>query len=146
MNFANVRYRQTVSNASLHRWPGAKLKFYLPVNLSAVAYLDYDNKQNLVPYVVEDPVISNPESIKVSAFALQGFNSGRSRIILEGIYFLPYASLDSTRKRKKLLPGGGEDFNGVGSQLKPQLFLHLVPGYVFFVFWIGQGVLDVLQV
>jgi hypothetical protein len=108
-----------------------------PVDFSAVPHLDYNHKQNLVPYLVEDAVVSNPDSIKVPALAFQGFDAGRAGIIFEGIYFLSYAFLDSTRKGKKLFPGGGKEFNGVGSHLKPQFFLHPIPGYVFFVFWIG---------
>ena len=46
-------------------------------------------------------------------------------------------SKNSIRKGKKLFPGRGKDFNCVGSQLKPQFFFHPVPGYVFFIFWIG---------
>jgi len=83
------------------------------VDFSAVPHLDYDHKQNLVPYLVEDAVGPNPDSIKFPPLAFQGFDSGGAGIIFEGIYFLPYAFPDSIRKGEKLFPGGGKDFNGV---------------------------------
>jgi hypothetical protein len=72
-----------------------------------VTYLDYDHKQNLFPYLVEDAVVSNPESIKASRFALQGFDAGRSRIIPQGIYFFPMRFWRAPgRKRSSFLAVG----------------------------------------
>ena len=102
-----------------------------------MSYLYHDNKQNFVPYLIEDAVVSNPEPVKVSTFTLQSLNSGGASVIFEGFYFMPYALLDRPRKGKQVPPGGGEDFKGVGPHLKPEFFLDPIPRNAFFVLWIG---------
>jgi hypothetical protein len=98
-----------------------------------MSYLYHDNKQKFIPYLIEDAVVSNAEPEKISAFALQGLNSGGASVIFEGVYFLPYALLDRPRKRKQFSPGSGEDFYGVGPHLKPKFFFDPIPRNAFFV-------------
>ena len=100
-------------------------------------YLNHDNKQKFVSYLIEDAVVSNAEPKKISAFALQGLNSGRAGVIFKGIYFLTYALLDRPRKGEQFSPRSGEDFDGVGSHLKPKFFFDPIPRNAFFVLRIG---------
>ena len=102
-----------------------------------MSYLYHDNKQKFVPYLIEDAVVPNAEPKKISTFALHGLTSGRASVIFEGVYFLTYALLDRPRKRKQFSPGSGEDFNGVGSHLKPEFFSDPIPRNAFFVLRIG---------
>ena len=87
-----------------------------------MSYLYHNYKQEFVPYLIEDAVVSNAGPKKVSTLALQGPNSSGACVIFKGVYFLPYALLDSPRKGKQFSPRCGEDFNGVGSHLKPEFF------------------------
>jgi hypothetical protein len=52
-----------------------------------MSYLYHNYKQEFVPYLIEDAVVSNAEPKKVSTLALQGLNSSGACVIFKGVYF-----------------------------------------------------------
>jgi len=66
---------------------------------------------------------------------LFNFPVGQGLFLRESIFF--YALLNGPGKGRQLPPGGGEDFNNIGLQLKPEFFFDPIPKKVFFVLWIG---------
>ena len=66
---------------------GQSLKLPFSINLSAMSYLYHNYKQEFVPYLIEDAVVSNAEPKKVSTLVLQGLNSSGACVIFKGVYF-----------------------------------------------------------
>ena len=79
----------------------------------------YDQDGEDPPFdLVEYPIISCPDPVSFSAFALQQFNSLRVRVCLKGIYLLTDTNPNRVRKGSKLFLSGRKDFDLISFQFR----------------------------